>query len=113
MGFLLDITRFTNVKLCAASRPWLAFEEVFGKGPRLRVEALTRSDIHHFVSVRFQRCQRFQDLEIHEPCDTKLLIDEVTGRVNGVFLWVKLVVRSLQESLRDGDIIKDLLAYMA
>lgn len=36
--------------------------------------------------------QRFRDLELHELSDAQLLIDEVTGKARGVFLWVYLVV---------------------
>lgn len=57
--------------------------------------------------------QRFRDLELHELSDAQLLIDEVTGKAHGVFLWVYLVVSSLQEGLRDGDTMQDLLARIA
>jgi hypothetical protein len=113
VNFILEISQFTNVKLCVASRPWLAFEEAFGKRPRLKVEMLTRSDIIRFVSEKFRTSQRFLALEHDEPSDAKLLIDEVTGKAHGVFLWVYLVVRSLQEGLRDGDTMKDLLVRIS
>jgi hypothetical protein len=43
-----------------------------------------------------------------QPQEAKHLIDEVTGKASGVFLWVRLVVLSLLEGLRDGDTITDL-----
>jgi len=43
-----------------------------------------------------------------QPQEAKDLIDEVTGKASGVFLWVRLVVLSLLEGLRDGDTITDL-----
>jgi hypothetical protein len=109
INFILEISQLKNVKICVASRPWLAFEEAFGRRPRLKVETLTKSDITRFVSEKLQTSQRFIDLEVDEPSDAKRLIDEVTGKAHGVFLWVYLVVRSLQEGLRDGDTMKDLL----
>lgn len=107
--FILEISRFPNVKLCVASRPWLTFEEAFGKRPRLKVETLTRADIQKFVSEKLQCSQRFLDLKRDEPTSAKTLVDEVTGKAQGVFLWVYLVVKSLSEGLRDGDTMKDLL----
>jgi hypothetical protein len=113
VNFLLEISKTTNVKLCVSSRPWLAFEEAFGKRPRLRIETLTKSDILHFVSMRLRMSQRFRDLELNEPSEAELLIQEVTSKAHGVFLWVYLVIRSLSEGLRDGDTMKDLLARIS
>jgi hypothetical protein len=113
VNLLLDISKTANVKLCVSSRPWLAFEEAFGKRPRLRIETLTKSDILHFVSLRLRMSQRFRDLELNEPSEAELLIQEVTSKAHGVFLWVYLVIRSLSEGLRDGDTMKDLLARIS
>lgn len=109
VNFIKELAQFPNVKLCVASRPWLTFEEAFGKRPRLRVETLTRSDIQRFVSEKLRASERFLDLEREKPTDARFLIDEVTGKAYGVFLWVYLVVRSLLDGLRDGDSMKDLI----
>ena len=42
----------------------------------------------------------------------KILINEVTEKSAGVFLWVRLVVKSLLEGLRDGDTLEDLQARL-
>jgi hypothetical protein len=113
VNFILEISQFRNVKICVASRPWLKFEEAFGKRPRLKVEILTRPDIIRFVSETLRATPRYLALELDEPSHAKLLLDEVIGKAQGVFLWVRLVVRSLQEGLRDGDTMKDLLARIS
>jgi len=105
---VIEISSAPNVKVCTASRPWLAFEEFFESRPRLRVENLTRSDIELFVSEKLNASTRFAQLQRQGPQNVQLLISEVTGKAYGVFLWVYLVVRSLLDGLRDGDSISDL-----
>lgn len=105
---VIEISSAPNVKVCTASRPWLAFEESFESRPRLRVENLTRSDIELFVSEKLNASTRFAQLQRQDPQNAQLLIGEVTGKAYCVFLWVYLVVRSLLDGLRDGDSISDL-----
>ncbi|KAF7505514.1 hypothetical protein GJ744_000676 [Endocarpon pusillum] len=109
---LIDITTSPNVKICAASRPWLVFEEAFSSHPRLRLEDLTAPDVQLYVSEKLQRNAMFLQLQKQGPQLAQDLILEVTGKACGVFLWVRLVVQSLLEGLRDGDTIADLQARL-
>lgn len=98
----------TNVKICVASRPWLVFEDAFRCQASLRVEDLTATDVHLYVTENLRWNTMFIELEKLRPDDAEHLIGEVTGKASGVFLWVHLVVISLLEGLRDGDNIADL-----
>lgn len=86
VNLILEISRFTNVKIRVASRPWLAFEEAFGRRPRLKVETLTKMDIERFVTDKLRASKRFSTLQNDEPEDARFLIHEVTGKAQGVFL---------------------------
>jgi hypothetical protein len=107
-NFVLEHSSGSNVKMCVASRPWLVFEDAFQRQPSLRVEELTAGDIHHFVTEKLRDNDMFIKLEMIEPNEAGNLVTEVTGKASGVFLWVRLVVLSLLEGLRDGDRIADL-----
>jgi hypothetical protein len=96
------------VKICVASRPWLVFEDAFQRLPSLCLEDLTAPDIYLFVSEKLRGSSMFISLEERQPQEAKHLIAEVTGKVSGVFLWVRLVVLSLLEGLRESDNITDL-----
>ncbi|KAH6876597.1 hypothetical protein B0T10DRAFT_497781 [Thelonectria olida] len=110
---LLRTTSSTpNVKLCLASRPWLVFEDAFRQRPSLRVEDLTLKDIRIFASDKLSENRMFEELRAHDPDNAQKLIEEVTARSSGVFLWVRLVVKSLLEGLRDGDTMDDLSARL-
>jgi hypothetical protein len=94
--------------MCVASRPWLVFEDAFYQRPSLRVEDLTAPDIHLFVSQKLRENKMYAALEKLRPHNARHLILEVIGKASGVFLWVRLVIVSLLEGLRDGDGIADL-----
>jgi hypothetical protein len=105
---VLDYSTKPNIKLCVASRPWLVFEDAFERLPSLRLEDLTRGDIHNFVSSTLGGNNIFQVLSRLRTIEADKLIHEVTTKASGVFLWVHLVIMSLLEGLRDGDGIADL-----
>jgi NACHT domain len=109
---LIEMTKSPNVKIYAANRPWLVFEEAFTSRPRLRLEDLTAPDIQHYVSGKLKGNAMFLELERQRPQMTQDLVLEVTGKACAVFLWVRLVIQSLLEGLRDGDTISDLLARL-
>ncbi|KAF2464920.1 uncharacterized protein BDR25DRAFT_241210, partial [Lindgomyces ingoldianus] len=110
---LLDTLRSidcsSNTKLCVSSRPWVIFRDEFGKTPEwhIRLEDLTRDDIRSFVSFKFNKNEQFQKLKERDPRYPKL-IEDVVERARGVFLWVRLVVRSLLEGLTYHDSVATL-----
>lgn len=111
--FLLGIlSKTSNVKLCVASRPWLVFEDAFRRRPSLRVEDLTLRDIRVFASEKLSEHVMFEQLQELDSEKAQKLIEEVTVKSSGVFLWVRLVVKSLLDGLRDGDTVEDLQARL-
>ncbi|KAI1136555.1 hypothetical protein F5Y05DRAFT_96938 [Hypoxylon sp. FL0543] len=104
-----------NVKLCVSSREWAIFQNAFRKCPGLRLHDLTRSDIRRFIRDRFREMHIDTLLENQDNDEWYSRIDKVTWlRENileesaGVFLWVSLVLRHVEEGLVNGDRFKDL-----
>lgn len=91
------------VKLCLSSRPLVVFEEAFQDKPSLRIHELTYRDIEVYVASQLHKSPSFIKLERQDQFYTDDLISRILQRAEGVFLWVKLVVASLMEGLRDGD----------
>ena len=93
-----------QVKICVSSRPWLEFERAYGKShtTKLLMEDFNHRDISAYVSDIFENDEDYQELQDIE-ISGKALVEEIVIAANGVFLWVVLVVRSLQEGLREGD----------
>jgi hypothetical protein len=110
VSLILDWTKLSsdNIKLCVSSRPWLVFEESFKDAQWLRMEDLTRHDIQRYVETHMSESSQWQMLQKYNAQETDKIVEEITEKAVGVFLWVMLVVTSLLSGLRDGDSIEQL-----
>ena len=61
-------------------------------------------DINTYIKDVFENDDNYQELEDKETL-RKALIEEIVAAANGVFWWVVLVVRSLQDGLCEADSI--------
>jgi hypothetical protein len=91
----------TDIKICVSSRPHTEFMHTFSDSPnfRLRLHELTRADISRFASAMFEKdinFDRVKDMYTY-------LVQDVVETANGVFLWARLVVRSLLEGVGHHD----------
>jgi hypothetical protein len=105
---LRHASTLAHVKICATSRPLLVFERAFRGAPGLVMQHLTFDDINIYVKTRFRDDERFQELELEEPGVGYQLALQVVSKASGVFLWVRLVVRSLLEGIMNFDRSSDL-----
>lgn len=85
----------SNIKAIVSSRPIPSCFQAFSRGPKLRLQDLTRHDIKTYVH---------DTIVLHEHTETLIEMDstivdkiesELTERASGVFLWVVLACRSL------------------
>ncbi|KAF3020974.1 hypothetical protein E8E14_009169 [Neopestalotiopsis sp. 37M] len=97
-----------RVQLCLSSRPLREFEREYSQHKYLKVQDLTVNDIKFYVITQFNKNKQLRSLLDEDPTTTNLIIDEILWKANGVFLWVTLVVKSLSESLENGDNMKTL-----
>lgn len=103
-----EITHSKDVKICLSSRPWVVFEDLFGSSPMLRLQNLTRPDIEKFVRDKLHLNTAYQRLVTAEPPSQRDLVNEIVDKSDGVFLWVKLVIQSLLNGIRNRDDLSDL-----
>ncbi|PVH77304.1 hypothetical protein DL98DRAFT_638501, partial [Cadophora sp. DSE1049] len=108
LSLLKDIDFSPNIKVCISSRPWVEFEDAFRDRSGLRVQDLTYRDIQAYVSSHFLGHAGFAELERREPEYASQLIEEITQKASGVFLWVNLVVHSLLAGFGNADRLSDL-----
>jgi hypothetical protein len=95
------------VKICVSSRPWNVFEDAFNTRSSLRLEDLTYSDIQHYVSSKLSNLG-FAELQGRDPQSASALIDNVSTKASGVFLWITLITQSLLEGLAYGERLSQL-----
>ncbi|KAJ8129401.1 hypothetical protein O1611_g4229 [Lasiodiplodia mahajangana] len=104
-----ELSQSPSIKICLSSRPWNVFEESFGgeSSTKFYVHDLTWQDIQAYANSRL--CEHPWWATIDEGSEgTSALLEEITGRAKGVFLWVFLVTRELREGLTNNDPMKDL-----
>lgn len=106
---LLQLASSLHIKLCVSSRAWNIFEDSFGREPatKIYIHELTHNDIRSYAEQRLQEHPRWKDLEAEEA-NAAWLIDEITERAAGVFLWVYLVTSQLRNGLTEYDSFSDL-----
>lgn len=96
------------IKLCVSSRPWQLFADAFHDKPSLKLEDLTLADITAYIQSQLHPDPAFALLRTMEPSFSDNLVSNIAAKADGVFLWVNLVVASLQKGIQAGDRISDL-----
>lgn len=106
--FLGLVTANPAIKICLSSRPWNVFKQAFGNKPeRIYIHDLTREDITAFTQSRLSQHPEWHSMSLGNP-GVHGLVNEITERAQGVFLWVFLVTSLLCEGLNNGDSLSDL-----
>ncbi|KAK0713454.1 hypothetical protein B0T26DRAFT_650568, partial [Lasiosphaeria miniovina] len=95
------------VKVCASSRLWVKFENIFKGCPTLRLQDLTKNDMEIYVSGRLSVSKAIVMLQEKQSNEAKRLISSIVNIASGVFLWVRLVLNSLIKGLDLDDDFED------
>ncbi|RDL33042.1 uncharacterized protein BP5553_08481 [Venustampulla echinocandica] len=103
-----EVANLPNAKICISSRPWIIFEDAFRVSPGLRLQDLTYDDMKQFISDTLESHPKWVQLTKETPVQAGGLVEEIMSKANGVFLWVRLVVRSLTDGMTNHDDISDL-----
>lgn len=93
----------TSVKVCLSSRPDRSYAEAFDACAKLRLQDLTEPDIRRYVSDKMKSLLR-KDSED----DVSQLLDSIVKKAQGVFLWVRLLIKTLINGLRNHDSLQQL-----
>lgn len=90
-------TNSENVKLCISSRPHIPFLHSFATDMNIQIQIhqLTQRDIRKFGLAMFEMDPNFERVK-HAY---RYLVDEIEKLSKGVFLWARLVVRSLLKGI--------------
>ena len=97
-----------RVKVVISSRPISNCVTIFQGCPSLRLQDLTLGDIKIFIEEYLYKHPEMKALERQHPDGARKLVHEIREKANGVFLWVKLVVKLLIQGMQNGDQLSDL-----
>ncbi|KAM0691223.1 hypothetical protein Q7P36_009994 [Cladosporium allicinum] len=100
---VLGLQSGSNIKMCVSSRPEISFANKFASLPSISLQDLNYNDIQRYVATQFESLG-----------DNKAdLIEKVTCRAEGIFLWAALVCQSLvagYEAEDDGETMAERLS---
>jgi hypothetical protein len=112
IDILKTLTQSQNVKICASSRPWSAFQKEFGHAQRMfLLQEFTKGDMENYVDSMLAKNDTFRQLA-HKDARCYQLVVEIAERANGVWLWVFLVVRDLLRDINTGETYSTLNARL-
>ena len=105
-----DLADQTHVKVCVSSRPLIAFEEAFVGKPSLRLQDLTFDSMIEYGKVKLSEpIQKYVSLNMCEPYQAEVLLDNIVERAHGVFLWAIIAIRDIHAGLRGMADINELV----
>ncbi|KUL88478.1 hypothetical protein ZTR_05452 [Talaromyces verruculosus] len=85
-----------DMKMCVSSRPHTEFLNVFDSDLQMHLHHLTRADIELFTMATFEKESNFDNKDEK----SRNIVQDIVDSADGVFLWVRLVVRSLLNGFR-------------
>ena len=114
IDIIMTLAVSPNIKFCLSSCPWYVFADAFGGNNyyKLGLQDVARRDIESFLKGSFECNRHFVRLRAKDK-RYEGLIREIVDRAQGVFLWVRLVVRSLLRGLTNSDTMSDLERRLA
>ncbi|KAJ4012547.1 hypothetical protein NW752_008246 [Fusarium irregulare] len=96
---ITTISESPHVKVCVSSRPRPRFDELSPPLSTTKMQDLTRDSMRRYVGEELQTHLHLQNPEANANFHNRLC-DEIADRANGVWLWVRLVLRDLMLALK-------------
>lgn len=98
----LERIKLQNVKIIASSRNEPTFERRFRHEPQLRMQDLMADDLRTYA----------KDMLRMDISNNPKFVTELVEEAEGVFIWLVLVVQSINRGLDNGECLKDLRKRM-
>ncbi|KAF4462071.1 P-loop containing nucleoside triphosphate hydrolase [Fusarium albosuccineum] len=98
----------TDIKICVSSRELPIFQQRFQECPKLRVHELTEPDMKILVDDSLQKNPDVKAMAESARLEISRLGDILVEQAEGVFLWLSLALKTLEEGILLEDSIHDL-----
>ncbi|MCJ1381752.1 hypothetical protein MMC17_004863 [Xylographa soralifera] len=101
-----------GMKLCISSRPLQKFESAFADYPKIRLQDLTSDDIKLYVSEALEANKQMQHMRIIDAAACRTIVNHIVKNASGVFMWVRLVLNIVLESLQNLDRVPEIIGRL-
>ncbi|EXJ65033.1 hypothetical protein A1O7_01372 [Cladophialophora yegresii CBS 114405] len=95
---LHSLTKTSRVKICFSSRPERRLELELGHLPQLRLQDMTSHDMRHYITNRLRPAFPHWSYTGFDS-----FVEKIVHKADGVFLWVYLVTKNLQQGSLHSD----------
>ena len=102
-----------SLKICLSSRPEQVFLAPFEANPQFRVQDLNRDDMIIVIRKRLLKVRHFVEIIGDSEDDQERLFSVIADASEGVFLWLGLMLRQLEDGLFGNDSKEALIANIA
>ncbi|KAI1178504.1 hypothetical protein F4777DRAFT_98175 [Nemania sp. FL0916] len=94
-----------HVKICVSSRIEPPFMEMLDRHKRLTLHNLTKRDINLVIQETLEKNPKFHKYQRNSQVECQELVETIKRSAEGVFLWVILVLKKIEEVIDyDGSI---------
>ncbi|KAM5341786.1 hypothetical protein ACJ41O_014817 [Fusarium nematophilum] len=97
-----------EIKICVSSRELPIFQQRFSKCPKFRLHELTEPDVRIFVRDSLENNEDVRTMTEDAKAEVLELGNTLVEKAEGVFLWVTLALKSLEQGILIEDPIRDL-----
>ncbi|KAJ3550300.1 hypothetical protein NM208_g53 [Fusarium decemcellulare] len=97
-----------DIKICVSSRELPIFQQRFQECPKLRVHELTEPDMQILVDDSLQKNPDVEAMAKSAILQISHLGDVLVKKAEGVFLWLTLALKTLEQGILFEDSIHDL-----
>lgn len=103
-----------RIKICASSRPGRQYEAFLQRRSRtFDIAHFTRTDMRRHVTQSLQQSDNWQELVSSNRILCEKIVEEISVRANGVWLWVSLVTNDVVQEADKHETIESLYEIVA
>jgi len=103
-----------RIKICASSRPGRQYETFLQRRSRtFDIAHFTRTDMRRHVNQSLQQSDKWQALVSSNRILCEKIVEEISVRANGVWLWVSLVTNDIVREADKHETIQSLYDIVA
>ncbi|KEY71726.1 hypothetical protein S7711_02953 [Stachybotrys chartarum IBT 7711] len=100
LDFVFRLVQIDHIKVCVSSRAEWPFVQRLRHARKLLVQDLTLPDMRVYVRKRLHRPMERSGMS---PKFNAMILDVLTHKSSGVFLWLELATRSIMSGMEKGD----------
>lgn len=104
---MMRLIESSSIKLCVSSRQTADYANLFQPFDNIQLQEHTNGDIARYIHQNLKIAQNIVRFPNTSDDSRVELVCMIQSKAQGVFFWVYLIVRSLQEGIKHGDSVSD------